>query len=269
MPSVTLATVGDNCIDRFQPPVDLSVVGGNAVNVAVHLCRLGRDCAYFGAVGRDADGDRTIEMLEACGVVTDHIQRLDGVTAYTEITIDPIGDRIIGFEEFGVCRVYRPTDAEIALLSRMRHVHFGWMMGAEGLIARLRAAGVTVSKDTSVNPGAANLSIAFTSAQGTPDRARAIAEGLLSEGAEIAVVTLGASGSLVMAGQEVRRTGIKPVTVVDTTGAGDTFIAGFLARHLDGGSLSQCLDAGRDAAAETCTYFGAFPQTPLPVPPLS
>jgi fructoselysine 6-kinase len=256
-----VATVGDNCIDRFQPPVGLSVVGGNAVNVAVHLCRLGLNCAYFGAVGQDADGNRTVETLRARNVVTDHIQRLDGVTAYTEITIDPMGDRAIGFEEFGVCRVYRPSDAEIALLSQMRHVHFGWMVEADELIVRLRSAGVTVSKDINVNPGAANLSIAFAS-QDAPDRAQVIAEELLAEGAETAVVTLGAGGSMVTDGRQVLRTGIKPVVVVDTTGAGDTFVAGFIARHLDGGSLLQCLEAGRDAAAETCTYFGGFPQTP-------
>ena len=51
-----VATVGDNCIDRYLPPIALATVGGNAVNVAVHLRRLGRRTAYFGAVGEDREG---------------------------------------------------------------------------------------------------------------------------------------------------------------------------------------------------------------------
>lgn len=265
MTAFEVATVGDNCIDRFQSPVGLSVVGGNAVNVAVHLRGLDVAAAYFGAVGGDAEGDRTIAVLRERGVVTDHIKRLAGVTAFTDISIDSTGDRIIGFEEFGVCRAYYPDEADIALLLRMRHVHFGWMMGSEGLITRLRAAGVSVSKDASVNPGAAGLSIAFTSAHGEEARAEDIAASLLAEGAAIAVVTLGQRGSLASDGKTLVRTGIRPVPVVDTTGAGDTFIAGFIARRLAGGGLQSCLEAGRDAAAETCTYFGGFPQTPNPL----
>jgi sugar/nucleoside kinase (ribokinase family) len=95
-------------------------------------------------------------------------------------------------------------------------------------------------------------------------RGRPPLEALRREGAEIAVVALGAAGSLVTDGQQVVRTGIRPVDVVDTTGAGDTFIAGFVSRRLDCGSLQQCLEAGRDAAADACTYFGGFPQTPRP-----
>ncbi len=260
--------MGDNCIDRFQPPVGLSVVGGNAVNVAVQLCRLGNPCAYFGAVAPDEDGRRTVAALQKQGVPIGHVRHLTGVTAYTNITVDAFGDRIIGFEEFGVCRLYQPTEAEMTLLCSMRHVHFGWISESDALITRLRTAGVSVSKDTSVNPGAVGLSVAFASDQGGVDRALALAQSLLTEGADIAVITMGAGGSLATDGRIIAQTGVTPVTVVDTTGAGDTFIAAFMARRLSGGSLQQCLEAGRDKAAETCTYLGGFPQIPLALPEL-
>jgi fructoselysine 6-kinase len=54
-------------------------------------------------------------------------------------------------------------------------------------------------------------------------------------------------------------------SVVDTLGAGDTFIAGFLDAHLRGLDLQAALDAGRAAAAATCAHFGGFPQAPVPL----
>ena len=50
------AVVGDNCLDVFLPPAAGSLVGGNAVNVAVQLRSCGRRSHYFGAVGEDAAG---------------------------------------------------------------------------------------------------------------------------------------------------------------------------------------------------------------------
>ncbi|EUB98923.1 PfkB domain protein [Rhizobium sp. CF080] len=265
MAEFEVATVGDNCIDRFMPPVGLSAIGGNAVNVAVHLRKHGLKTAYFGAVGPDADGNRMLDCFGENGLVVDHIQMRDGVTAYTEIEFDQGGDRIFAFEEFGVCRGYRPTEEEVQILFRMRHVHIGWFDDGGVLRRRLHAAGVSVSQDITVNPGAEGLAIAFASAGSEPGAAIELARQLITEGAALAVVTRGAQGSLVTDGNVVAETGIRPVEVSDTTGAGDTFIAGFIAAHLKGKPHQECLEAGRDAAAVTCTHFGGFPQTPMAI----
>lgn len=265
MPDFEVATVGDNCVDRFKPPIGLSVIGGNAVNVAVHLRRQGLKAAYFGAVGPDADGRRMLDCFRENGLVVDHVRIRDGVTAYTDIDVDPSGDRIFAFEEFGVCRGYRPDEAEVARLIALRHVHIGWLDDGGVLKRRLAAAGVSVSQDITVNPGADGLAIAFASAGPEPSEAAGLARRLLSEGAALAVVTRGSRGSLATDGRTVVETGIRPVEVTDTTGAGDTFIAGFIAARLDGRSLLECLEAGRDAAAVTCTHFGGFPQEPQPL----
>ncbi|WP_181706112.1 PfkB family carbohydrate kinase [Chthonobacter rhizosphaerae] len=257
------ATVGDNCVDRYLA-TGLSAIGGNALNVAVQLARLGRRVAYFGAVGDDAAGRRTVRVLAENGVIVDHVRVLDGVTAYTEIGQTPDGDRIIGFEEFGVCRGYRPTNAQVALLEAARHVHIGWFDDGGALRRTLAAAGTSVSQDLAVNKGADGLAVAFDSAGEDADRAEALIRAALGEGARIAVVTRGADGSLASDGRTRAATGIKPVEVVDTTGAGDTFVAGFLAAHVDGLPLQACLEAGRDAAAGTCTHFGGFPQVQEP-----
>ncbi|MEF2072462.1 PfkB family carbohydrate kinase [Consotaella aegiceratis] len=263
MPEFEVATVGDNCIDRYLPPVGLAAIGGNAVNVAVHLRKQGLRTAYFGAVGTDDNGRRMLDCFRNNGLNTDHVQITEGVTAYTNLDIDESGDRIIAFEEFGVCRVYRPTEADFKVLLSMSHVHIGWLDDGGDLKRRLGSAGVSVSQDITVNPGCEGLTIAFGSAGSEPHAALDLAKRYLAQGAALAVVTRGAMGSVATDGVIVAETGILPVEISDTTGAGDTFAAGFIARRLSGGSLQQCLEAGRDAAALTCTHFGGFPQTPV------
>jgi fructoselysine 6-kinase len=90
-------------------------------------------------------------------------------------------------------------------------------------------------------------------------------ERLLCDGVPLAVVTRGSRGSVASNGRERFEAGIHPVEVVDTTGAGDSFIAGFLAARIAGKPLPDCLAAGRDQAALTCTHVGGFPQAAQPL----
>jgi len=269
MPAFDVATVGDNCIDRYAPPVGLSFVGGNAVNVAVQMAARAQCVAYFGAVGEDAAGQRVIASLRGAGVSVDHVEARPGITAYTNVAFDRSGERVFVFEEFGVCRGYRPSAAEIEVLKRLRHVHIGWLDDGGALKRTLLEAGVSVSQDLSVNANAVDvspekLSIAFLSA-GSRDEAHAVVARALSAGARLAVVTMGRLGSLASDGKALAEANAEPVTPVDTTGAGDTFIAAFLVARLAGNNLAECLKAGSVAAAATCLHYGGFPQAGEPL----
>ena len=125
-----IATVGDNCIDRYLPPVDRSLVGGNAVNVAVNLRRSGHETAYFGAVGDDEEGLRTRAVLARLDVDVQSLKIITpGCTSVTVIATGPDGDRHFVTEDFGVCRGYRPDDRDMLRLKTMTHVHIGWLEG--------------------------------------------------------------------------------------------------------------------------------------------
>ncbi len=269
MTRLKFAAVGDNCIDRFGPPLSQSLVGGNAVNVAVQLARLGHTALYFGAVGDDTDGRRTSAALAANGVDVTYLRKRPGITAYTDIQITPSGERIFVHEDFGACAGYMPDDAETAVLKTMDHVHIGWLDDGGALRRTLAAAGVSISQDISVNADPANLGIAglsvvFASAGDDHGKADAMLRKLLDDGAPLAVVTRGSDGSIAGDGHERVEIGSLTVPVVDTTGAGDSFIAGFLAARIAKRSLSDCLTSGRDHAALTCTHVGGFPQEPQP-----
>lgn len=267
MPKPEIAALGDNCIDRFLPPVDDCLVGGNAVNVAVQLALLEERVHYFGAVGDDAAGAAVRAALDGHGVAIENLRTIPGQrTAYTDIEISEDGERTFVFEEFGACAAYVPSSAEIASLRRMRHVHIGWLNDGGAAKRALAGSGVSISQDLTVNNRPENLSpeyldIAICSAE--PQQAEDAARRLIEGGARLAIVTLGAAGSLAFDGQRSLSVSAPAVTPEDTTGAGDAFIAGFLHAHLAGRSLEHALRCGSGRAALACMYRGGFPQIPL------
>ena len=72
------------------------------------------------------------------------------------------------------------------------------------------------------------------------------------------VVTRGSKGALAFQAGQIRTQAIKAARVVDTLGAGDGFIAGFLAERLKGAALDEQLAAGARNAARICEHRGAF-----------
>ena len=81
---IRVAAIGDNCIDYYDS-LNESYPGGNPVNVAVYIKRLGGESSYTGAVGTDSFGKIMISAIQNKGVDTSHIQVLDGKTAVTHV----------------------------------------------------------------------------------------------------------------------------------------------------------------------------------------
>jgi sugar/nucleoside kinase (ribokinase family) len=79
----------------------------------------------------------------------------------------------------------------------------------------------------------------------------------------LAALTRSAAGSVIIAGDERHEVAAVPTKVVDTTGAGDAYAAGFLAAYTQGLALPDCGRWGSAAAAEVISHFGARPQGDL------
>ena len=80
---------------------------------------------------------------------------------------------------------------------------------------------------------------------------------------EIAVLTRSEHGSVVVTADETLRVPAEPTEVVDTTGAGDLYAAGFLYAYTQGLDLTTCARLGSAAAAEVISHLGARPEIPL------
>jgi fructoselysine 6-kinase len=268
MTTFDLIALGDNCIDRLTGAVTADLVGGNAVNVAVRVAMLGLRSAYCGAVGPlgEADGDRVLAALAAKGVDVSPVERRQPPTSVTRLSVAPDGNRTILTEDFGACAGWVPDAARLRALSAARHVHIGWLQDGGHARRVLARDGVSLSQDVSVNAapedlGVEGLTIAFASlSEALADHAEARAAELVAQGAKGAVVTLGARGSLALIGGQTFRAAAPAITPVDTTGAGDAYIAGFLAARLNGASVPKAMAAGHTCAAACCGHPGGFPQ---------
>lgn len=264
-----IAVVGDNCVDRISvvgddsPPAIL--VGGNAVNVAIQLASAGQPVKYFGSVGDDPNGAKIIQALNEHDVSTEYCHVVRGTTSVTDIQVDLTGNRHMVAEDFGVCETYRVPETELPIIKQCSHVHIGWLNDDNQLKDWLVQEGIPISRDISINADPVQLdvngvSLAFASQEGARSVALERATELLSQGAARAIITRGADGSLCSDGNEVVEVDAMATSVVDTTGAGDSFIAGFIKSYVAGQSIEECLKMGRKLAATTCSHQGGFLQ---------
>jgi fructoselysine 6-kinase len=253
-------TIGDNTIDQYVGATTGTFIGGNALNVAMQLRLMGRQVRYAGAIGPDAAGRGVREALEGHGVVTGGLVELPGVTSVSRIRVKDDGDRVIEYEDFAVCADYQPDDDELDRLAECAVVHIGMTPYAARIRKALHQRGATLSQDCAVSEGFEHLDVAFSSAGDDLASARGLAEAALAGGARLAVVTCGAQGSIAFDGSDWVEYPAHATQVVDTTGAGDSYIAGFLSALVDGADVRGCMESGAATAAQTCQHQGGWPQ---------
>lgn len=261
-----LATVGDNCIDRYLPPIDRSLVGGNALNVAVNLRRHGHAVRYAGAVGDDPEGRAVLAAARGVGIDVDAVETVAEGTGVTLVRLHADGEREFVSEQLGSSERYTPPPATVALLAESDWVHCAGLPDGSGWLSGL-AGSTRLSYDFS-HPHDADrlasicpsLALAFLSLPGgSPAEGLALARRAVALGADAAVVTLGRRGSVgVSATASVHRPALA-VATVDTLGAGDAFIAGTVDAVLAGADLDRAMTAGTADAAEACRHLGAWP----------
>jgi ribokinase len=282
---VTVAVLGDVMADVVavasgppargsDTPARVSFAGGGqAANVAAWLADLGAPAVFVGRVGDDVAGRAAVAELEAAGV--DVRVEVDPVraTGCCVVIVEPGGERTM-LPDPGANDA--PAALPPGLLGAGDHLHVagyallraGARPGAVAALQTARAAGALTSLDPS---SAALLSrdtfagLRFDLVRANRDELLALTggadpAGLLGLAAEV-VVTLGAGGALWTDGRLTERVPAEPAEVVDTTGAGDAFVAGVLAARAAGASPREFLAAGCAAAARAVTRPGARPSS--------
>jgi len=272
LPPRRVAVVGDNCIDVYVDGSPRSAVGGNALNVAVGLTRQEVQTAYVGEVGNDADGRRVLAAASEAGVGVERVHVVQGATWTAFIRLSPGGAAYVDHEDPGACGPYAARMDELDFLAGFDHVHMANLETTGHLIRDLRTRGISTSYDYGKSSDFAAQDapgIVFASCDGDQARENGIqmAQEALRCGADLAVVTLGAGGSIALEGEREHWESARPIEPVDTLGAGDSYIATFLARRLAGESIDGAMRAASDAASATCLHWAGWPQPAMRVAP--
>ena len=266
--SPTLVTVGDNCLDVYLTH-DLLAVGGNALNVAVQWRRSGGTARYLGVVGDDREGAIVAEEVAAAGLTAADLETRPGQTGVTLMSHES-GDRSFLLEDLGVGERYVPPQRHYPDLLAADWVHLGTNSDSS-LVQRLAADGVRFSVDISTVHDVIPLRgvpLVFASGPDAPDQpVEPLLHALLTAGAQRAVVTCGARGAFFADAATTLHEPATPVEVLDTCGAGDSFIAAFLGSYcFDQNDAATALRRAAMAAGQTCMHFGGFPQRARAVP---
>jgi fructoselysine 6-kinase len=260
-----VASVGDNCVDRYVGVVTGRYAGGNALNVAVRLALAGHASAYLGAVGNDEDGRFILAALRNAGVDASHTEVRSGASGVTVVRVE-LGERTFVSEEYGVAGSYCFVPAGLEFLEDRAWVHAARLSGASRALAALADRGVPLSYDftdhwdlTASIELCPRLQAAFFSGSSLGEAgARRLAEQAVERGARAGIVTRGAQGVIACFGGRLVTRSADAVTVVDTLGAGDAFIAGYVGATLAGAEADEALESGAWEAAESCTHVGAW-----------
>jgi sugar/nucleoside kinase (ribokinase family) len=253
---------------------------GSAAGTAVGLAKLGLQVATVGAVGDDALGDVLIRALNSFGVDTNQVVRKPDVqTSASILPIRPNGDRP-ALHAIGANAVYSIDDVPWSLIERAAHLHLGGTDSMRGLgrdgaaqiLRRARDAGASTSVDI-LSEGSPKLlailkpCLPFVdwfmpnaeqacklTESDTPEDA---AMRLLELGVRGVVLTMSGDGSLLTTASACVRLAAHDIKVVDTSGCGDAYCAGFIRALRLGWPPPECMKLGNAAAALVAQGLGS------------
>ena len=255
------------------------IPGGAAANATLGAARLGLRVTYLGKIGGDITAEHYLENFTASGGDGSRLKRANLPNGRCLSLVTPDGERTLR-THLGAAMTLSPDEVSAADFAGARHALIeGYLLFnpalADKVIRTARAAGCTISIDLAsfeVVKAArdwifAQLREGVDIVFANEDEAAALfqrrdayenfARELAGFGG-IAAVKMGGDGAWIAQGNALHR--IAPVRaerVVDTTGAGDSWAAGFLYGHLRGASLPAAGAIGSILGAETVQHLGA------------
>ncbi len=254
--------------------------GGSAANTIACLARLGLRTGYIGKVANDSEGrlllkDFLKEKVDTRGIIIAPSGRSGVVTGF----VDMNGQRAL-YVDSGVNDALEFEEISLEYASQAEFLHLTSFVGEKPFKAQNRLVKKLSKIKVSLDPGEIYARKGLSTLKVLIERSfvvfpnenevrlltgKELKEGskiLIDKGAEIVAVKLGEKGCYVTDGKESHLVKPYPTKVVDTTGAGDAFCAGFLYGLIKGKDLYTCAKLGNFVASRCITKIGA--RTGLP-----
>ena len=256
--------------------------GGSAANAIVGLARLGCKTGFIGKVANDMEGKLQLKCFRAEGVDTKGIIRTEkGKSGSVLGFVDKKGARAL-YINSGVNDTIKFEEIEPNYASKAKFLHLTSFVGDESFQTQKRLLTI-LSSDVklSFDPGAVYARRGYSALEpiirrtyvlmpnsfeleqltGESDYCKG-ADFMIGRGVKIVAVKLGSAGCYVTDGRERLRIEPFKVKVVDTTGAGDAFCAGFLYGLIKNRSLSECGRTANFVASRCVMQMGARASLP-------
>ncbi len=255
------------CADVFEHSGEI-FPGGEALNFAANACRYPHiRVGILGAIGDDLVGQHVLASIEARPICREGIHIVPGgVTASHIISLTVEGDRWFkpGAWNSGVFGDFRLSDEDRTLILAADIVFITWSSPNFREVLELRQKGsfklavdFDVERDWSrVEPVLPWIDFFFIS--GTEAILPVFREWSIRYGG-LFNATLAAEGSVTfLHGEEYRVEAVPVETVIDTTGCGDSYHAGFLCQYVRDGDILEAMHEGSRVASETLRHLGGF-----------
>ena len=266
----------------FVDDIGLSV-GGDAANQAIALAKLGHSVGLMALVGDDLAGDLAVRTVERHGVDTSRIAVSSALsTSVCLVQVAAGGERSFVANRGGSAASFGPDHVrDSPLPAGLKVLSVGSLNCSRdldayvlpGLLAEARAAGVVTVVDLVTDhldvgldelaPVLQHVDYLLPSAleaqhyTGAGDPVE-IAARFRHRGVGSVILKVGADGAILVGDEgTIHRFRPPPATVVDTTGAGDCFVAGFVGGLLENRAVEDCIRAGLTTAAWSNGAYGA------------
>ena len=255
------------CADIFEHSGEI-LPGGEALNFACIACRYDHvDVSLLGAIGEDAPGRHIQQVIRDRRIDGRNVHVIPGgATATHKISIDAHGDRYFkpGAWNGGVLNTYRLTEHDVAAMNAADIVFCPWYSPnfREALEAR-KKGGFRLAIDFDIERDFMKMESVLTWVDffmiSGDDSVLPVARTWSEKYDGLFNVTLAERGSVTYHhGTEYRVAAVPVDRVIDTTGCGDSYHAGFICSYVKDGDVTAAMHEGSRVASETLSHVGGF-----------
>lgn len=250
--------------------------GGGGTNAAVTFARQGLSVACISVVGNDANSSVILDELRREGVDGKYIQRRSGSTAYSVVLVGDRGERtILSYKGEGI-----RWDVSAIPWQQLQTKWFyvNSLGGHFDMLERIVASAKKIGAHLATNPGSQDIMLGLERLApllkqfdivGMNQEEAAMLTGISYDEPEklfqklddsiggICIMTKGSIGVAVSDGEHLYTAGVPDCEVVERTGAGDAFHAGFLVEFILSGSIEKAIQFGTANSSSVIMQYGA------------
>ena len=244
-------------------------LGGSAANFTMGVSRLGLNAGIMARIGKDQYGKYIQSEFKQENINIDRLVPINEKTGMAFIAVEPEGERSI-YTFMGANSKFKLENEDIAYIKNSEILHI------TGMYIEVVEEASKYANTLSFNPGALLSSYGLDNLGKILKRTDILflnqkevtiltgsecyegALELVEIGIPLVVVTMGNNGAIIFNKSGQIRYPANKLDVLDTTGAGDSFAAGFIAAFYQRKSLNECLKLGNESAANCVSKLGAL-----------